>query len=218
MFSFIMPTMWRSDFTKKLLEDLQESEYVSEIILIDNDPSNKNIDISKFNKIVYLPQEFNIFVNPAWNLGVSVAKNDLIAISNDDINFNVDVYLSTVLKYQDILGVFGINYRNSYTSKYSDLIHLNADILKKGAIVGNGFGMLMFMRKQNWKNIPEGLKIYFGDNWIIGTHPNSSYVIEPTGYKIVTKPHTTSKSKELREILDKDIKYWNNLISVYKNF
>lgn len=210
--------MWRSEFTPTLLKDLEDHDLVSEIVLIDNNKSDIAIDLSQFSKIKYLPQEENIFVNPAWNLGVENASNDLLCICNDDLKFDVDLYLNKVLEHKDQLGVFGSNYRKRFHYKDRDrFIPLTTDSQKKAAIVGNGFGMMMFLRKQNWIPIPDQLKIYYGDNWIIGTHPQSSYSLEP--FKMFeTKPHTTSTSKDLSKILNKDKKAWNSLNSVYKNF
>jgi len=55
---------------------------INEIIIINNDPSYKIPTYFKHNKIKILTQKENIFVNPAWNLGVSVAKNENIIIAN----------------------------------------------------------------------------------------------------------------------------------------
>ena len=38
-------------------------------------------------KVQRLEQDNNIFVNPAWNLGVEQAKNENICICNDDVLF-----------------------------------------------------------------------------------------------------------------------------------
>jgi len=210
--------MWKSEFTPSLLRDLENSDLVSEIVLIDNNQSEISVDLTTFLKIKYMPQEENIYVNPAWNLGVEVASNELLCICNDDLIFDVDLYLNKVLEHKDRLGVFGSNYRDRFNYKKRDrLIPLTSDLQKKAAIVGNGFGMMMFLKKENWVPIPNQLKIYYGDNWIIGSHPKTSYSLEP--FKMFkTKPHTTSISKDLRKILDKDTKAWKSLVSIYKNF
>lgn len=69
-FSVIIPTMWKSKRTQGMLSALEASEHVKEIVLIDNDPSaRKSVKLEHFKKLIHLPQEENIFVNPAWNLG-----------------------------------------------------------------------------------------------------------------------------------------------------
>ncbi len=54
MFSVIVPTMWRSERTLPMLQKLNDCDYVSEIILIDND-TTATTDVS-FEKLVYIPQ------------------------------------------------------------------------------------------------------------------------------------------------------------------
>ena len=74
MFSVIIPTMWRSMRLLGMLHRLYNSDDVDEIILIDNDKDSRFSFENK--KIKILEQDENIFVNPAWNLGVKEAKNE----------------------------------------------------------------------------------------------------------------------------------------------
>ena len=92
-YSVIIPTLWKSDRTKKLLSDLNECEYVDEIIIIDNTGTEeRDILPTIYPKLRMVSKGKNIYVNPAWNLGVELAKNDLIALVNDDINFDTNVF------------------------------------------------------------------------------------------------------------------------------
>jgi hypothetical protein len=56
---------------------------VAEIILIDNDKT-KTSDLS-FLKSILNSALHNLSVNPSWNMGVKIAKNELICFCNDDI-------------------------------------------------------------------------------------------------------------------------------------
>lgn len=208
--------MWRSNKTLKLLTDLQASKLVGEIILIDNDPNLINVKIESFDKIKYFPQTENIYVNPAWNLGVEKAKHSMLCICNDDINFNVDAYLQYVIRHEDQMGVFGSNYRPFGIKKDDMLIELKTDLSKRAAIQGNGFGMLMFLKKENWIPIPENIKIWFGDNWIIGSHA-VAYSMELID-NIDADTHVTAKSVNLRPVIKSDKNAWNKLSSPFKNF
>ena len=69
-FSVVIPTMWYSDKTHRNLVNLNDCDEVGEIILIDNNTPLKPDYIDNLDKVRYLPQKENIFVNPAWNLGV----------------------------------------------------------------------------------------------------------------------------------------------------
>lgn len=170
MFSIVIPTMWKSELTLDLLSKLESSVMVNEIILIDNDPESKP-DISRYTKIHYLTKGYNIYVNPAWNWGVSVSKNELIAICNDDIIFNVDEVLDTIFKNADGLGCIGMHGLNfSEDCDYYKFVRINNYEYLKPHIEGGGFGCLMFIKKSNWIDIPKNIKVWFGDNWIAKTN------------------------------------------------
>ena len=47
-----------------------------EIIVIDNNTLSNNKTQIINEKLIILPQTENIFVNPAWNLGVNISKNE----------------------------------------------------------------------------------------------------------------------------------------------
>lgn len=207
MFSVIIPTMWRSSKTSKLLKDLYSSKYIHEIIIIDNDTSAKNVELDQYSdKVRYYPQSENIYVNPAWNLGVSLANNDLLCICNDDINFDVDDYIQAILPSISELGVFGANIR-PFRKVSKDLMYKIDNIkILKAALASQGFGMLMFMNKKNWIDIPSNLKIWFGDDWITNKHENN-YTVNMIK-TIDADKHTTVSSPELRERIKLDKVEW----------
>ena len=84
-FSVIIPTLQSGnpDILNYLLNILNADSSVGEIILIDN--SLKGYDTSKFFKVNVIIPKKNLFVNPSWNLGISLAKYDYFAILNDDL-------------------------------------------------------------------------------------------------------------------------------------
>ena len=209
-----MPTMWRNNKTIRLLDSLNLDPNISEIILIDNDVKSKNVDLSKFSKVRYTPQSENIYVNPAWNLGVSLCKSEIICIANDDIYFDSNIVTQFVLDNAQDLGSFGLNMHTRTGSSSGNLskkeLRTRSEI--SNAIVGSGFGMLMFVKKSNWKPIPEELKIWYGDNWIANTN-GSAFILSMYGSNLEVDRHTTAGSKELKKITMEDSKAWPN----YKN-
>jgi hypothetical protein len=79
-YSVIIPTLWKcnlENFYKTMLIFCGEPQ-IKEIILIDNDITFKQTIKSNIlnlsPKIKYYPQDENIYVNPAWNLGESEAR------------------------------------------------------------------------------------------------------------------------------------------------
>lgn len=201
-YSVIIPTLWRSDRTQKLINDLQSCELVDEIIVIDNSADKINTQFNGKVKIISFAK--NIYVNPAWNVGVKLAKNECIALCNDDINFNTNIF-STITK--DVLtnnGIIGMGAGN-----YTDSIDQNAtpyvDVWKPG-INDLGWGCLIFLKKSNWVDIPDEIKIWYGDNFIKDANPTPKGCLR--NFSIETEMSTTSKSDEWAETIRKDREYF----------
>jgi hypothetical protein len=123
--------------------------------------SNPKISIVNFSE--------NIYVNPAWNYGVSIAKNNKICLLNDDITFDIALFTKLNNLITKNNGVFGLYpgdsnfYQEPNTTK-------NIDIERQYNSRCMGFGCLMFMHKDNWRNIPDALKIFYGDDFIFDYH------------------------------------------------
>lgn len=202
MFSVVIPTMWKSMRLLGMLHRLYESDYVDEIILIDNDKDSRFSFDNK--KIKLLEQEENIFVNPAWNLGVNECKNENICILNDDVTFDVDEVFSAATRVlsdhpSSCLGVHPVSYKG-----YNDSIKV-----AEGNAIGQGWGCCIFLRKENWVDIPDQLKIWFGDNWIVQNHDKCF----STAFNMSTEMSTTSNLKELSSVIKQDIEEWSNINS-----
>jgi len=201
-FSVIIPTMWYSDKILKSLPLLESSPDVGEIILIDNNKSRRPAQISSTDKIILLEQEENIFVNPAWNLGVELANYENICISNDDLVWDVNClpYINENLH----LGIIGQDGNNYYGGgKYS---------LHKLDKRGWGWGCLLFVHKTKWKPIPSTLKVAYGDDWLL--REIGGWMI--TGIEIETEPHPwglsrTASRNEFVKISFEDEREWNKL-------
>lgn len=206
-FSVVIPTMWRSNKIFKLLEDMHASDFIDEIILIDNEPSLKP-DLLKFNKIKYYTENKNIYVNPAWNRGVQLSNNELVAICNDDINFNINNVFAWILKNQMHLGVIGV-YADSFNGPtQSDGVAEVKDNIE-GHIQYGHFGCLMFLKKSNWVEIPNELKIYYGDNWIV-KYNKPMYAFRPKD-GIESNKHATASDKSFLKVIRDDKLAWSRL-------
>jgi len=208
-FSVVIPTMWRSNKIFKLLEDMQASEFINQIVLIDNAPELKP-DLSKFNKIQYYTENKNIYVNPAWNKGMQLSKNELVCICNDDIFFNVNDVFSWVLKNEMHLGVIGV-YGDSFNgpTKSNGVAEVKDNIEYR--IQYGHFGCLMFVKKSKWIDIPKDLKIYYGDNWIVH-HNKPMYVFRPKD-GIESEKHATTSDKSFSMVKRNDILVWSRLFA-----
>jgi hypothetical protein len=202
-FSIIIPTMWKSDRTLKLLEDLNSCDLVDEILIIDNCFYKR--PTFNFSKVKIFEQSENIYVNPAWNLGIKKANNNLICVCNDDINFDVDSTFDFILKNKDILGCIGVHPK-SYSKNSDDFI------IESGYHTGGGgWGCLMFCKKENWVEIPNNLKIGYGDDWLAITNKPHFSLLHKT--KIETEMSTTSSRKEFNSIVSSDIRTWKKIFN-----
>ena len=96
--SVIIPTLQKNkEFLDNLIKTLSIDESVAEIIVIDNSCTGYSYESEKLRVIV--PKE-NLYVNPSWNLGVKEAKEDIIALLNDDITIP-DSFCQTILSQMD---------------------------------------------------------------------------------------------------------------------
>lgn len=165
MISFIIPTMWKSDCIYKTIDMVKASQFGVELIIIDNNDQGYKSD---HDRIKVIKPGTNIYVNPAWNLGIQRASMPYSCLLNDDINinlellcisFHIDVINSNI---KEDLGM--IAYESG--KDLSDTINDNSDILtlKELNTMGHGFGQLMIFKTGMYYPIPEPLKIYFGDN------------------------------------------------------
>jgi hypothetical protein len=201
-FSVIIPTMWCSNLILKLLDVLNDNHMVGEVILIDNDSSKRPPQITPTSKLRIIEQEQNIYVNPAWNLGVELSNYENICISNDDLVW--DVNCLPYIKENLHLGIIGQDGKNYYGGgEYS---------LQKIDKRGWGWGCLLFIDKINWKPIPSTLKVAYGDDWLL--REVGGWMI--TGIEIETEPHPwglsrTASKNEFVNISFEDEREWNKL-------
>lgn len=186
MYSVIIPTLWYQDLIdfREVLENLESSNFVTEIILIDNDPNfdediKKNV-LSSINKLMHIRMHENIFVNPAWNKGVEISKSDWIVILNDDFWSNPKVseiiywHFNQENKEDSLFGIhshcypsFGdvTGYKDNFEDGTFRTLETPAiEISQEG--LGLGWGCLLILNKKNWKPIPDELKIWCGDDFI----------------------------------------------------
>jgi glycosyltransferase involved in cell wall biosynthesis len=208
-YSIIIPTLWKSNRIHKLLSDLIKCQYVDEIILIDN--AGKFFEYYEaLDKVKLVQVEENIYVNPAWNLGIKIAKNDLIALCNDDINFDPNIFGvidENILTYVGIIGMGEGNYKDEINKEKGSYI----DIWEPG-VNDWGWGCLIMLKKSHWLPIPNEIKIWYGDNIIKDVNSVSKGVLR--NFKVETEMSTTSDETEWDEVKKKD---YENFISYLKN-
>lgn len=161
MFTVVIPTIWKSDTFEEQLNSLCCSEYVDEIILINNDKNiTPNFNILNNKKILHVTPPQNLVVNPSWNLGVNLSNNNNICLLNDDILFDINVFKFMIDHKEKTLCGLSMN------NQEGDLRLLLADTRT------HGFGCMMFIRKDTYDRIPDNLIYLYGDDYLF--HMNIS--------------------------------------------
>ena len=208
-YTIVIPTLWKSKRIHKLLSDLIKCQYVDEIILIDN--AGKFFEYYEaLDKVKLVQVEENIYVNPAWNLGINIAKNDLIALVNDDINFDTNVFGvldGNILNQFGIVGMGEGNYKEQIDETKGPYL----DVWKPG-VNDWGWGCFIMLNKKNWIDIPDNIKIWYGDNIIKDINPSPKACLR--NFKVETEMSTTSDEKEWDDVKKKD---YENFINYLRN-
>lgn len=204
-FTVIIPTLWKSIHIHHMLEAYESCEFVGEIILIDNaNAANDNL-IRQYTKLTVLPQQENIYVNPAWNLGVSIANYNKIAIANDDILFNTDIF--EWITHHMNTGVIGM-----CTSAYDPIdrnLPYEIEKIDKRPV---GWGCLMFTDKQNYIPIPTYLRIACGDDYLMQHVIGGAYILK--NLRVGGTMSATSLFGEYLSVADEDIKKYKQIFLV----
>ena len=209
--SVVIPTLQiNKNIFINLLSSLDKDLSVSEIIVIDN--SCKGVEYNSPKLKVIIPDK-NLFVNKSWNLGVNVAMEDRVALLNDDITIPENLCSSIVDVMTPDKGIIGWNV--DYVDVREGVLPppANTNItLEKITKRCNHFGIAMFFFKSSYYKIPDSLKIYYGDDWLIEQnnktcHPNYSI----RGQKIYHFESLTCKSKEFSPYSAMDTKEYEKL-------
>ena len=188
-YSIVIPTLWKSNRTHKLIEDLLECQYVDEIIIIDNSGTEECDKLSTIHsKLRMVSKGENIYVNPAWNWGIELAKNDLIALVNDDINFDTNIFgviNENVLNQFGIVGMGEGNYKEEIDETKGPYL----DVWQPG-VNDWGWGCFIMLNKKDWIDIPDNIKIWYGDNFIKDVNPAPKACLR--NFRVDTEMSTTS--------------------------
>ena len=184
-FSVIIPTMWKSDYLLKMVEVYNNSEFIDEIIIIDNEPESK-MEINSDKARIYTEGE-NIYVNPAWNMGVSLAKTPFVIIANDDIFLEPNEFEKLLVLCLGHLMDNVVIGPSMHCFKQKGLVKDGLKITKTNDDFNYGFGTFMIMKKTSYTIIPDDVLIFHGD--VIQHKTNDVYLF--SGVEIETPMSTT---------------------------
>jgi glycosyltransferase involved in cell wall biosynthesis len=200
-YSIVIPTMWCSDKIFKMLTVYDNSDYVKEVIIIDNNTLKKP-NLSKYKKIRYYTKNKNIYVNPSWNWGYSLSNYKLI-LANDDIIIDDFDDVMKIISNSD-KDIIGVNLK-------MDGNQIRIDDIDN--FPSNSYGCFMYIK--NYTFIPEQFKIWYGDNILFHYNKKRGVLknLKISTNKSETIDANLSNKKEFREnIGQQDIKEYSKLI------
>lgn len=166
MISVVVATMWRYPPFLDFVADMVRLDVIQEVIIIDNDHNRTpEHTVLRHPKVRVFNFGKNIFVNPAWNYGANASTADKICILNDDIIFDLKLFYRVDDFFRREHGTLGIS---------NGVVEYGQPAITNGSIEFTpfqgqacyGFGNLFFVHKQDWRDIPRGLDIWWGDIFV----------------------------------------------------
>lgn len=198
MFSVVVPTMWQCDYIYDMIEKYNKSKFVGEIIVIDNG-GTRSRTIKPNKKLRVLRQSKNIYVNPAWNMGASLASYPVILI-NDDVYIE---RLDEVLEFTEI------------ASQEHDLIAVDRrGCISDGEIKIKPFDGIFesnrgsFIYLKNYTYIPNQIKIVGGDSIFLDKAKTPALIY---GFEVRGERKTTRSKLNTSLVEKNDIKEYYDL-------
>lgn len=191
-FTVIIPTLQRAPELWPLVDHCAAHPLVREILVINNAQTPLSWDSPKVH---VLHQETNIFVNPAWNLGAREASGELIAIINDDVLFNDDVFDEAAKVLRRGLFAMVVPDRSCFHGDGWDKPISHRLATGRLNLV---WGTFMAMRREDYRPIPDSLLIWGGDDYLYWSQDKPNAVLIRTRFK--TTMGTTSGSTEFQQL------------------
>jgi hypothetical protein len=129
---------------------------------------------------ILIPKQ-NLFVNKSWNIGVDIARNNIVCLLNDDIEINFETIKNNLEAINNLdFGIIGFDANKNLGTEFNT----NVDVFefKEAECRYLGFGCMMFIRKENYIKIDERLRIFFGDDllywWNRDKNGRKIYIID----------------------------------------
>lgn len=203
--------MWECPRLLTTLKELSSRGEVGEILLFDNTAGK---DIKLPSKVTHIIEGRNTFVNQPWNKGACSASNNPLLVLNDDIWFEWDSLFKLVppdlIDSESKIGMIGIGldcYRSPHPEKAL------FEIRKRTY----GYACTFFINQNHWVEIPQEMKIWGGDDWLLTKNREQGRVnLAFSGIKALGEVSLTTRKLEretyIRGIIENDIR----LIKKYK--
>jgi len=207
MISAIMPTLWQGKEAVKTIEELNKLKSVGEIIVIDN--STDEIHLEDFEKVVHIREGKNTYVNPSWNKGYRLAKFDKLLFVNDDVITDWS-FVNALEEY--ITADRGMIGAGVSCWQYNEQYEGSGGVVPIGHRP-NCYGCVFGIHKESYVEIPDDLKVHYGDDWLFTKSGKGNYEI--INWKMGGESEQTSGLAEFNPIKEMDKHLW---INKYQNY
>jgi hypothetical protein len=214
MFSVIIPTMWRSNELMKSLPLLDRCPVVGEILLINNDVAKTPewFKTTNWVKVKVFNPPSNIFVNPAFNLGISQCHYDKLCLLQVDILFDttiLNLLYNVVTPDRGCIGFDSKFLVMQLADQLSPIPIREISLIplkerEKEKLFGYAF--ILFLHKSNFIPIDEDMKIHLGECWISYTHEKKGKIplVLQNFYATASNMCTTSEHAQFKQYLDRE--------------
>lgn len=213
MISFIVPTLWRNPARlRDIINDYKRANIPNaEFILIDN---NHGCYLEP-EITVLIPKE-NLYVNKSWNIGVDIARNNIVCLLNDDIEINFHTIKNNLDEINNLdFGIIGFDANKNLGTDFNT--NVDKFQFKEAECRYLGFGCMMFIRKENYIKIDERLRVFFGDDllywWNKDKHKRPIYVID----NLKALGELSATSKDYNDEIQKELPYFDEVIRNLQN-
>lgn len=198
-FSVIIPTMQRAKELWPLVAQCTIHPLVHEVLVINNALEPLTWDSPK---VRVLQQDRNIYVNPAWNLGAKEARGEFLAILNDDILPSGDLLseVSGALRWRRHVGLIGLHKSCFVVSDAREKWWRPAYERTEG------FGVAMFLRREDFVPIPQDMLVWYGDDWLMSRQRKRNWMLG--SFPVETEMSTTSSEERFNPIKAADEEAW----------
>ena len=204
-FTIVIPTLQRSTLLIELVRRLGESPLVHEIVVINNAAVAWPSPHPRC-RVLNLPA--NIYVNPAWNLGVEEATTRYIGLCNDDVLFDPRILALIARRLDRGAGIVG-----PASSCVRDVAGRRPVLCRRPVFVPAyerpyAFGTMMFLERINYTPIPDDLLVWRGDDYLFRRQVSRNFMMY--GIDVATHMSTTSSDPAFDAIKKADMTAFHN--------
>ncbi len=212
------------------VETAANNVLITGVIILDNSEHGlfskwsrvTGIRIHEHPKVRVIENSVNKYVNPSWNQGMSHSVGDDTIIMNDDVYINGEVIeqVSRVMKYNVLCSVNTVPAHNTkeYIKRYNahgfGTLNTSETFPQSN---NNKCGWFFCVRNDIWRDIPEDLKYFYGDDLIFDRARALGYT--PKCITSCSIGHagsqTVNQNPNIQTILKKEFNTYNRVKKEY---